>query len=260
MSKLSKALLVVACAVLCALRGLAGDWVTAKLDVPTRQYCHEVHFPLGWQIQENFRGQPVGKYDFQNGDYEFRVPDSPGSKFLVRGFVPFLDDRIYTLNLYSVDLSDPVGIAQPAGEKEWNSALPAQSESREYDKTRKYLKSLGFPFTATGNHDEGGSLSPDRAVFIRLSWKGSLGCCGGSDAPTDLGPLFKIGRSAHGKLFFDAYSTGTGKKLVTVSTNFRIILPEAEWSKTGWVTGRYFLIPLDDRKVRCLVCDFGNTR
>jgi hypothetical protein len=258
MSRLYRVLPLAACVMLSALRGLARDWVKVKLDAPTRQYCHEVRFPLGWQIPDQVGMRPVPRYDFQRGSYEFRVLDLPGSKFLVRGFIPFLNNRDYTTNLYSVDLSDRAGLAQPAAEEEWSSARPVQPESRNGDEIRKYLKSLGFPFTGSGDHEKGGSLSPDRAVFIRFSWKGTLGCCGGSDVPGDLTPHLAIGRNPHGKLFFDAYSTGTGKKLVTVAASFSIILPEDV--NAGWVTGRYFFIPLDDRRARCLVCEFGNTR
>lgn len=246
------------CAVLWGpILGLAHDWVKVKLDAPTRQYCHEVRFPLGWQIQHQVGARTVPRYDFQSGHYEFRVLGPPSTKFLVRGFIPFLEDRDYATNLYSVDLSDPAGIAQPAGEDAWNSAPAAESEDKRYDRMLDYIKPLGFPFPASGNHDRGFSLSPDRAVVVRFSWKGNLGCCGGSDVPGGVSPHW-FGRSAHGKLFFDAYSTRTGTKLVTVVASFGVILPEDV--ETGWVTGRYFFIPLDDRRIKCIVCEFESTR
>jgi hypothetical protein len=240
-------------AIYAILWGLAGDWVKVKLDAASRQYCHEIRFPVGWQSNPNPR---AAHYEFDIGHYEFRVSGLPSTKFLVRGFVPALDDRFYTTNLYSVDLSDPAGVAQPASEEEWNSAHPAESEDKHYDRLKRYLKSLGFPFKATGDHEEGWSLSPDRAVFIRYSWKGNLGCCGGSDVPGDVSPHFAIGRNSHGTLFYDAYSTSTGKKLVTFTAKFSIILPEVV--KPGWVTGRYFYIPLGDKLTRCLICEFGS--
>lgn len=234
--------------------GLAGGWVTVKPDSASRQYCHEIQFPAGWQIPDQSDRQPIA-WDFARGHFEFRFLGSQNGKFLMRGFVPLLDRRYYTANLYSIDLSDSAGLAQTASEEEWNSATPVQPESKKGDEIRQYLQSLRFPFAGSGDHKNGGSLSPDRAVFIRSSWKGNLGCCGGSDVPGDVIPQF--GRSAHGTLFYDAYSTGTGKKLVTVTAKFRAILPEAV--KPGWVTGRYFYIPLDDKLTRCLVCEFGRT-
>jgi hypothetical protein len=101
MSQLHRAFRLAACAILSMPRPvLARDWVKVKLDAPTRQYCHEVRFPLGWQIPDQVGTHPVPRYDFQNGHYDFRVLGPPGSKFLVRAFIPYLDDRDYTTNLY----------------------------------------------------------------------------------------------------------------------------------------------------------------
>jgi len=105
---------------------------------------------------------------------------------------------------------------------------------------------------------EEGRLSPDRSVLVVQRYSGKLGP-GGSDVPLDFSVIFKPGGN-HGKLFFDFYETGTGKKLITVTASFGIILPEDAFVKTGWVTERYFIIPLDERRERCLVCEFGGAR
>jgi len=68
-----------------------------------------------------------------------------------------------------------------------------------------------------------------------------------------------FGGYPHGRLFFDAYSTRDGKKLVTISAHFSVILPEEVYRKTNWVTDRFFLIPIDEAQRAILICDFGKT-
>ena len=271
MSQFSRAASLCACVSL-SFPGasLAGDPVKVKLNAQTARYCHVVRFPLGWREldpssypRNGYKGhlQDPPRYNFGTGQYEFRVPIEPGlpsTRFLVRGFSPSLDSGYYTKNLYVVDLADPAGIAQPATEEEWKSArvVPRRHEGEE---TTAYVRSLGFHFVATGDHGERDRLSPDRAVLILQSWKGTLPSNGGSDLPGDFSIGWPFGSTSHGKLFFDAYSTGTGQNLTTVTARFSVILPEEAFSKTTWVTHRFFLIPLDDRKLRFLICDFGKT-
>jgi hypothetical protein len=242
---------------------LARDPVEVNFNPATREYCHVVRFPLGWQnLVQNGQIQAPPNYDFANGDYEFRVPGLLGTRFLVRGFSPFLDGGYYTKNLYAVDLSDPKGVAQAASEEEWNSATvvplryigPAEALS-------KYIESTGFQFAPSGDHGDVVRLSLDRSVLVLQSWRGTLARNGGSDVPgaVFIGLPFDFSRN-HGKLFFDGYNTSTGKKLITVSANFYDILPEEAFEKTGWVTERYFFVPLDKRRLQFLVCDFGKTR
>jgi len=137
-----------------------------------------------------------------------------------------------------VDLSNPKTVAQPASEEEWNSPTvvplryigPAEALS-------KYYQSLGFQFVASGNHGGVDRLSPDRAVRVLQSWEGTLGSSLGSDVPGDVS-IHIFGGNSHGKLFFDAYSTRTGKKVLTVRANFSTILPEVAFEKTGCVAQR----------------------
>lgn len=262
--------LVTWAALLTAETGLARDWVKVNFDSIVREHCHVVLFPLGWQtipFVKNQLGdeQLVGKFKFGGADFEFRVPGLLGTKFLVRGFIPSLyyftaDHRTHTTNLYTVDLSDPKGLAQPASEAEWDSAaLVPFRYTAPADAISKFIQSRGFQLAASGDHGEVDRLSPDRAVVVMQSWKGTLGGSLGSDVPGDISIHWPLGNS-HGKLYFDVYSTDTGKKLVTVSANFSIILPEDAFKQTGWLTERYFLIPLDDAMTRCLVCEFGRNR
>jgi hypothetical protein len=66
---------------------------------------------------------------------------------------------------------------------------------------------------------------------------------------------------AHGKLFFDVYNTNTAKKVITLTAKFgRRVLPEGAFEGTTWITDQYFIVPLDAKRERCLVCDFGRAR
>ncbi len=195
---------------------LARDPLEVNFNALTREYCHVVRFPLGWRdMEQNGHLQDPPLYNFDDGDYEFRVAGLLGTRFLVRGFVPFLSDGYYTKNLYTVDLSDPSGVAQPASEEEWKSAtvMPLRYTGQA-SALSKFIQSRGFQFVPSGEHGDVVRLSPDRSVLILQSWKGTLGSSLASGAPggISLYPLF--GRNSHGKLFFDAYSTSTGKKLV----------------------------------------------
>lgn len=114
---------------------------------------------------------------------------------------------------------------------------------------------MGREFTKSGDKWDGGIVSPDRRVLTVQSWSGALGPGGSSDIPLIFSLSF--GRGPHGKLFFDFYSTDTGKKLITVTVSFNSVLPEEVFGKTGWVTERYFIIPLDFQRQRCVVCEFG---
>jgi len=201
-----------------------------------------------------------GQISLYGGDYEVRVPGLLGTKFLIREFDPS-GRKKYTTNLYETDLSDSKSVAQPATEEAWSAATPIPIRYEgPADALGKFIRSLGYQFKSTGDHDKHVvRVSPDRAILIGQSWSGTLGPGGGSDVPGDFSISFKFG-NAHGKLFFDVYSTDTGKKLVTISAKFVRILPEEVFDRTGWVTERYFFVPLDERREHCLICDFGRKR
>ena len=169
----------------------------------------------------------------------------------------------YSTNLYKVDLSDSKAVAQPATEEEWDSATPiavsrdtSTSGARIVGRRSKYAESQGLQFVRTGDSWGSTQLSPDRTLLIVESWSGRLSPAG-SDVPGDFS--FHFGRT-RGKLFFDVYNTDTGKKLITITTSFFTIYPEEIFAHTGWVTQRYFVVPLSERRERCLVCEFGKKR
>lgn len=247
----------------------ADNILKVNLDAAVREYCHVLRFPEGWRMPKflpNGDGtlRVVPAFDL-SGDSEFRVVGLLGTKFLVRGVEAF-GDKDYTPNIYEVDLYNPKAVAQLAREETWNSAaaIPLTRGAFGADvqipnRNPKYVEFHGRRFASAGENWAGTLISLDRAVLVLQSWSGTLGPSGGSDVPGDFPISLKFGR-AHGKLFFDGYNTDTGKKLITVTASFGTVLPDEVFGKTGWVTERYFIVPLDERRERCLICDFGRTR
>jgi hypothetical protein len=248
--------------------GSARDAVEVDFNAATQEYCHIVRFSLGWRmpqfVDQSGRQDFLPKYSLYY-DYEFRFPGLLSTTFLVRGVERIVGKSHYTTNLYSVDLSDPKAIAQPGSEEEWSSGTTitlrrdtSTSGARIVDRRSNYAELQGRRFVRTGDEWGSARLSPDRSLLIVESWTGKLGP-GGSDAPGDTSITLGFERN-RGKLFFDVYDADTGKKLITVTAKFNTIRPEENFEKTGWLTERYFFIPLDEWRERCLVCEFGRTR
>jgi hypothetical protein len=243
----------------------ARDLVAVKWTPKVREYCHVLRFPQGWQMPLFARGkygdqELIPRFELGDSDYEFRIPGVLGTRFLVRSVEDYGFVKYYTTNLYAVYLFDPTAVPQPADEEEWNSAtvVPLRYKGPA-DALAKYIQSRGIHLTPGGDHGGVDRLSPDRAVLVLQSWSGTLGRDGGSDLPGDFSISLPFNR-AHGKLFFDVYDADTGKKLVTITTSFVNIFPENIFEKTGWVTERYFFVLLDEKREKCLVCDFGRSR
>jgi len=239
---------------------LGGDIVRLNWTASMREYCHVLTFPSGWKmpmskLRRDGSVEAIAKFGLEH-DYEVRVPGLLSTRFLVRG-VESYSYKEYTGNIYEVDLSDPKAIASLATEEAWKDATPIPLRYvGPGTELAKRIQSFGHEFAPTGSHGETDRLSPDGSLLVLQNWTGKLGA-GGSDVPLD----FSIGFSRdHGKLFFDAYSTDTGKKLVTITANFSPRFPEEIFGRTGWITERYFFIPLDQRRERCLICDFGRKR
>jgi hypothetical protein len=254
MNKLTRLRSVLVLAIFAAPReATAANAVDLGLNAAAREYCHILRFPLGWQ---------PAKPTFRLGDdYEFRVPGLQGTKFLIRAMQQ-LANRYYSGNLYEADFSDPKGIAQPATEEAWQSGTVVNWQHWATVELGRYIDSLGFQFKKTGKNEGGWLLSPGRALLVVESWSGILGRCGGNN-DTGPGAVFSPCidlRGPHGSLYFDVYNADTGNRLITLTAKFSKILPEEDFLKTGWVTERYFAIPLDEKRERCLVCEFGRAR
>ena len=177
-------------------------------------------------------------FDLTACDYEFCVPRVLGTTFLVREFDASGHNR-YTTNIYEADLADPKAVAEPATEGAWDSGTPVPlRHTGPAEALGKFIQSTGFQFATSGKHaEEVVRVSPDRAVLIDQSWSGTLGPSGGSDVPGDFSISLKFG-NAHGKPFFDAYSSDTDNKLVTIDASFVGTLPEEIFDRRGWVTER----------------------
>jgi hypothetical protein len=255
MNTLNRPTLLLAAAVLVASGlGTAADVVEVDLNAAAREYCHLLAFPLGWQTEKSVVPPKFGLAD----DYEFRVPGLQGSKFLVRG-VQDLVGKYYTANIYGADFSDPKAVARPATEEDWKTAIVVPWQHWATSDVGRFIKSLGFRFEKSGKNEDGWLLSPGRSVLVVESWSGTLTRCGGSDVPGGITPCIDL-LGSRGMLFFDVYNAGTGRKVMTLTAKFRHILPDDDFLKAGWVTERYFIIPLDEKRERCLVCEFGRTK
>jgi hypothetical protein len=195
-------------------------------------------------------------------DYEFRIPGVLGTRFLIRGVDKSLNKGHYnyTTNIYKVDLSDPGGVPGLAEEEEWQSGTVVP-DNRMFDFSRNFaaisfhlqndtpLAFRGLQFNKTGKVWEGqvARLSPDQSWIVLLSSSGRI-------AKRDDFIGFE-GRDK-GRLFMDVYNVDTGKKLITIVGTYLNIDPSA-LNQALWVTERYFILPLGERRERCLVCDFG---
>jgi hypothetical protein len=241
-----------------------------KLDGALREYCHVLRFPSGWQIPSfiqavDGRQHLLHKFGLADG-YEFRVSGLLGTKFLVRG-VEEIVHLYYTTNIYEADLSDPKGIAQPATEDKWNTATVIDLHRGTYNEGARVWELLRKNGKIDQIKQSGSNpdpynvmaVSPDQALLVLYSWSGKLGSGGNNSNPGDFSISLPFGL-AHGKLFFDVYNTDTAKKLITITASFVGILPEAAFGPSAWITERYFLIPLDERRERCLICEFGQKR
>jgi hypothetical protein len=259
--------------------GVARDVVDVKFNPQVHEYCHILNFSSGWQMPKFFikkNGQQYFPSKFSlYDDFEFRVRGLLGTVFLVRGVENVVNDY-YTANMYEADFSDPRGIATPVSEETWNSATVVPALGRysvpkdvkfheakiQWIKDSKALEPMfiefqGHKFGRTGQHWGDFMISPDRSIVIMQSWTGKLNAPGGDDIPGDTSVFFKFGRN-RGKLFFDVYNADTGKKLTTITAGFRDVLPNDDiLHKTVWVTERYFIVPLDENRKRCLICEFG---
>jgi hypothetical protein len=260
--------LLVGLALLVPKLGLAGDVVKVKFNAAVREHCHVLHFPSGWLMPRSIRTENGGLkfflWEFATGDFEFRVSGLLGTKFLIRGVERKFEKKYYTTNLYEVDFSDPTAVPQPASEVEWSSAtvisVPDNFFAGGITVVDKLSKHPGFKGLDSMRSGDKWSLSakrasPDLSLLVLQSWRGTL-ASGGSDVPLGFSVGLNFSRN-HGKLFFDVYSVDIAKKLITITASFNTITPDEAFGKTAWVTERYFLIPLSERRERCLVCEFG---
>jgi hypothetical protein len=230
------------------------DDFNASLTPAARAYCHEARFPQGWSTQHfDDRAPQHLFFGSTHSDYEFRVEGVLSTKFLVGGYTEFVGTNYYTNNRYQVDLADARAPVVTIGRKAWDAAavVPLVRKSAfppigTVPNDRR-LDFHQFQFNRTGDvwgqpSDYATRLSPDQAWLVLQST--SPGTKGGS-----------------AKVFLDFFNADTGQKAFTIEGAFSSTRggdPEGSvLGKTGWVTERYFIVPLGKTIDRCLVCDFG---
>jgi hypothetical protein len=229
--------------------------VEVTLTPAIREYCHIVRFPQGWKTHAHDPTIHQPLFYGYDGLYEFRVPGELETTFLVGGIV--LPSKKYTINKYRVDLSDPTGIAQPASEKEWQSAAII-TDTRIVDYSRNFARlrfvnneplvfnSRQFPKTGDTWAGQCARLSPDQALIVLMSSSGTI-------AKRDEFLIF--GGRDKGKLFFDVFDADSGRSIMTIVGTYSDINPGYAVDHSIWVTERYFIVPLGEHRERCLVCD-----
>lgn len=250
-------------ALLSAAELVAADHLDVKIASTMRERCHIVRFPQGWKIPVELGKSPnepgkIFTYEYYD-EYEFRVPGLLQTKFLVGGLTRLTELR-YTANKYEVDLSNAKAPVLPASDEAWQSATPVSTKQ----KSAFVLSSLlrpgnqpiefhGFQFFKTGEiwANENSRVSPDDASLVLQSWTGSTE----SGGETGFGSCFPFG--CRGKFFLDIFNADAGKKLLTIEGTYSGSDIDNLLSTTGWLTERYFIVPLGDHRERCLVCEFG---
>jgi hypothetical protein len=233
----------------------AEDRVELNVTAAMREYCHIVRFPQGWTLPP---ADLLNRYNY-NGEYEFRVQGESSSRFLIGGFVGNTYARSFTTNRYDVNLSDPKAPVLPASDAAWEASTPV-SIVRDVTfppavRASQMSKLDGFQHLKSGEILAGGSLSPDRTWLVLSSWSGRADS---SESPVSFA-CFPFG--CRGKMFFDVFNMDTAKKLLTIVGSYLSPSPDSLLpTGPGWVTERYFVIPLGEHREQCLVCEFGRGR
>jgi hypothetical protein len=230
------------------------DELVVTLTPAVRQYCHVVRFPNGWSI-DPLPGLSKRQSFGSDADYEFRVQGILGTEFLVAGYNDLLGPRQYTLNQYHVDFSKPTMSAEPVNRRAWEAATTVPFVQRSIFPTGEVVPNetraeFGtFKFVKSGRiwvqpSHESTRWSPDQTWLVLQS----------NDVNND--------RSRPTKVFLDVFNTNTGNKLLTIEGIFTSRVgqtSEAILRHTGWLTERYFIVPLGPFKERALVCEFGRS-
>jgi hypothetical protein len=228
-----------------------GPYIDLKLTGAAKEYCHVVGFSKGWQPQR-FEVRPAfPKIDYEYSDYEFRVEGLLGTWFLIGAFTPNLNLNVNSVNHYRLNLSDSTAPVRSANAQDWSNAtvVPLYRKSLltiTGVKPPDQVAFSGFEYKKTGSYpwtrpDTTSRLSPDSAWLILQS---------ATFKKRQVIEVYDV--------FFDMFSTATGKKLFTIQGRFSGgENPSSSLGTTGWLTERYFIIPLGKRRERCVVCEFA---
>lgn len=250
---------LILCVTLCAgTNALAQfDDLEVTLTPVAQEYCHIIRFPQAWAMPRTdpktgellHLGAGFGSV---TGELEFRIEGLQGTQFLVGGFsqyFPEYDLHLETTNRFIVDLSNssvPIGVATKAA---WDAATVVPTTRRGpiwpgYPPQDKPIAVNGLQFAKSG---ELWGLDPVRLsldqAWVVLQSEALLSSKGATSI-----------------IYFDVFSAETGGKIVTIQGTFSSDAGEPSedvLSRTGWVTERYFIVPLGKRIDRLLVCEFG---
>jgi hypothetical protein len=112
----------------------------------------------------------------------------------------------------------------------------------------------GRIFLKSGQNWSRDRLSPDRRWIVLQSWQGRAGS--GGDG---LGywPSWDDILGYKGRAFWDFYNADTGSKVLTIKGRYNTSNPGGSMQHSFWLTERYFIVPLDEQRQQCLVCEFG---
>jgi hypothetical protein len=226
--------------------------IEIKLTPAMSGYCHIISFPQGWAMPRLDDHHEPLIFDYAN-EYEFRVRGVLGTEFLVGVFKKMVGHRYDAVNRYKVDLSHPSAPVLPISRAAWDaSAVVPQTRKGifppgETMPSERRAEFHGFQFARTGDFwaqpSQGASrLSPDQAWLVLQSMTGT---------PEHI----------PNKVFFDVFSAETGKKLLLIEgayfSAWGTYDPDGALDMTGWITERYFVVPLGEHKEQFMVCEFG---
>jgi hypothetical protein len=198
-------------------------------------------------------GEPLFFED--HADYEFRIVRVLGDWFLVGAFEE-LGRRYPAAHHFRIKLSDPTMTPILGTQAEWGEGTdlpivrkgilrptpdPLPSDPATFD---------GKHFLKTGAHwtipsEYGSRLSPDSRLLILQS-------------ETKIPKKVPFAENT-ANVYWDVFNIQTGERLITIQGKFSATWVDTasyELRRAGWLTERYFIIPLGEHIERCLVCDF----
>jgi hypothetical protein len=242
---------------------LVTDYLEVSLTPESREYCHVLHFPGQWKLTAGGKDGPKAggdstgaSIDYYYSDYQFRVRGLLGTWFLVGAIRPKLKGILESSNHYRVNLADSNTSVFRASDDDWNASavVPLTRKSIFNSSTTLTRESLvefkTLRLSRSGDMwatpaDLATRLSPDSAWVVLQS-------------ETDSG-MSHSGMFYLAKIFLDVFSLESGKKLLTITGTYQGIGddPQGCLAKTGWLTERYFIVPMGPYRERCLVCEFG---
>jgi hypothetical protein len=219
--------------------------IGVDLSVAGKEYCREISFPDGWRYPLKDNNELDYPHPFT--EYEFREGPVSGELLVAGAFEPMFSPR-YTTSKYRLNLSSTQPTVAPIDIVTWEKAAP--------NITPLYRKSV-FPAAATIPEE-------DRAEFQGKTFSKTgpfWPCCG--QIASRLSPdrswlvLQSTTKPGRGNVFFDVYNLRTGAKLVTLEGPLQAVWPDELIDRTGWLAGRYFVIPTGDNFEGSVICDFG---